>query len=189
MTLPQTIPSRVSEVLIGPPGGTGLKFTQEDHSAAVRSYRGSKPNEGSVTIHNLSEETIAQLEAPNQVLQLKAGETFAGDLFIGSIARRGVVTKNDLPERTTTITAKDGRRVYRDTQVSTSYPPNTPVAGVVQDLFGLAAAQGIAIGTGSVYPTDSFPAGWAHNGLWRQALTESILGRCCLIPWLGWMSI
>lgn len=179
MTLPQPIPAHVSEIIVGPPGALGLKFTQEDFTFGAKSYKGSKPNEGTTTIHNLSEATIAQLEAPNQVLQIKAGETFAGDLFIGSIANRGVVTKNDLPNRTTMITARDGRRVYRDTTVAVSYPPNTPVATVVQDLVKVAATPltGLSIGTGSVYPTDSFPAGWAHYGLWRQALTEILAPR------------
>jgi hypothetical protein len=156
---------------------TGLLFEHEDMSGSVKSYKGSKPNESTTTIHNLSEETIAQLEAPGQVIQIQAGEGYVGQLFIGSITKRGVETTNDLPERTTVITARDGRRVYRDTRVTVSYPNNTPVAKVVQDLLALATAQGMALGLGSVFPTDSFPNGWAHQGEWRQALTEILAPR------------
>jgi hypothetical protein len=168
---------RTVQVIVGPAGSTGLSFTQEDIAGTVKSYRGSKPNEASVTIHGLSEQTIAQLEAPNQVMQVLAGETVTGSVFIGSISRRGVVTKNSLPDRTTTISAKDGRRVYRDTKVSRSYPQNTPVATVVQDLLALATVQGLSLSPSNVYPTDSFPAGWAFQGRWRQALTEILAPR------------
>jgi hypothetical protein len=91
------------------------------------------------------------------VLQILAGETVPGSLFIGDIAKRGVVTKNSLPNRQTTITAKDGRRTYRDLNVSRAYPPNTPIANVVNDLAG------------------AFPAGWSFQGKWRQALAEILL--------------
>jgi hypothetical protein len=176
-TIATKIQPRKVQIIVGPPGASGLSFTEEDIAGTVKSYKGSKPNEASVTIHNLSEQTIAQLEAPNQVMQVLAGETALGSLFLGSIARRGVVTRNNLPDRTTTISAKDGRRVYRDTQVSRSYPPNTPVATVVQDLVALATAQGLSLSPSNVYPTDVFPAGWAFQGRWRQALTEILAPR------------
>ncbi len=166
------IEPRIVTALIGPPGGAGTLFTQEYMSGSVKTYKGSKPNECTHTIHNLSDPTIAQLEAPGQVLQIKAGTTFVGELFKGSITSRGVVTKNDTPNRTTTITAKDGRRVYRDTKVSRAYPPKTPIATVVQDLLALT---GLPVGTGSVYPPGTFPGGWAHQGLWRLALAEILL--------------
>lgn len=177
MVAAPSIQPRVVNAIVGPAGASGVLFEHEDMDGSVKSFKGSKPNEATLTIHNLSEATIAQLEAPNQVIQILAGETTPGSLFIGDIENRGVVTKNDIPNRTTTITAKDGHRVYRDTQVSKSYPPNTPVATVVQDLLALATVQGIALGTGSVFPADSFPAGWAFQGRWRQALTEILAPR------------
>jgi hypothetical protein len=172
MVVATKIEPRTVTALIGPPGGAGILFTQEYMTGSVKTYKGSKPNECTHTIHNLSEATIAQLEAPNQVLQVKAGTTFVGELFKGQITTRGVVTKNDIPNRTTTITAKDGRRIYRDTKVSTAYPPNTPIATVVQDLLALS---GLPVGNGSVYPPGNFPGGWAHQGLWRLALAEILL--------------
>lgn len=166
------IEPRIVTALIGPPGGAGVLFTQEYMAGSVKSYKGSKPNECTHTIHNLSETTIAQLEVPNQVLQVKAGTTFVGELFKGSVTTRGVVTKNDIPNRTTTITAKDGRRTYRDTKVAKAYPPGTTIQSVVLDLLALT---GLPVGTGSVYPPGTFPGGWAHQGLWRQAMVEILL--------------
>lgn len=167
------------QALIGPSGSAGLKFTAEYMTGSVKTYKGSKPNEASLTIHNLSQTTIAQLEAPNQVLQILAGETVPGSLFIGDITKRGVVTKNNQPERTTTITAKDGRRTYRDLVLSKSYPPNTPVANVVQDIATAATLppHSLGLNPSNVYPTDTFPAGWAFQGKWRQALTEILAPR------------
>lgn len=172
MAVATRIEPRTVTALVGPPGGAGILFTQEYMSGSVKTFKGSTPNECTHTIHNLSDATIAQLEAPNQTLQVKAGTTFVGELFKGQITTRGVVTKNDIPNRTTTITAKDGRRIYRDTKVSKAYAPNTPIASVVKDLLALT---GLPVGTGSVYPSGNFPSGWAHQGLWRQALAEILL--------------
>ena len=79
----------------------------------------------------------------------------------------------------TTITAKDGRRTYRDLQLSKSYPPNTAVAVVIQDILATATTppHNLALSPSSVYPTDIFPAGWAFQGKWRQALTEILAPR------------
>ena len=179
MVVATQIQPRIVQALVGPAGAPGLKFTAEYMTGSVKSYRGSKPNEATLVIHNLSESTIAQLEAPNQTLQILAGETTPGSIFLGDITTRGVVTKNSQPERTTTITAKDGRRTYRDLQASKSYPPNTPVATVVQDLLTTATLppHNLALNPSNVYPTDSFPAGWAFQGRWRQALTEILVNR------------
>lgn len=179
MVAATNIQPRIVQALVGPAGASGLSFTQEYMTGSIKSYRGSKPNEATLTIHNLSQATIAQLEAPGQVLQILAGETVPGSLFIGDITTRGVVTKNNQPERMTTITAKDGRRAFRDLQVSKSYPPNTPVANVIQDLLTVATLppDSLALNPSNVYPADSFPAGWAFQGRWRQALTEILAPR------------
>lgn len=171
-TVATHIQPRTMTALIGPPGGTGILFRDEDMTASVKTYKGSKPNEATLTIHNLSTATISQLEQTGQELQIKAGTTFVGELFLGTISSRGVVSKDAIPERTTTITAKDGRRVYRDTKVAKAYPPGTTIQAVVMDLLALT---GLPVGNGSVYPPGTFPAGWAHQGLWRNALAEILL--------------
>lgn len=172
MAVATRIEPRTVTALIGPPGGAGILFTQEYMSGTVKTYKGAQPNECTHTIHNLSAATIAQLEAPNQILQIKGGTTFVGELFKGQITSRGVVTKNDTPNRTTTITAKDGRRTYRDTKVSKAYPPGVTIQSVILDLLTLT---GLPVGTGSVYPPGTFPGGWAHQGLWRLAMAEILL--------------
>jgi hypothetical protein len=172
MTIATHIAPRTVEALVGPPGGAGIRFTQEYMTGSVKTHKGGKPNECTHTIHNLSEATIAQLEAPNMELQVKAGSTFVGQLFLGTVTTRGVVTKNDIPNRTTTITAKDGRRIYRDTKVARAYPPGATIESVVLDLLALT---GLPVGSGSVFPPGTFPGGWAHQGLWRQAMAEVLL--------------
>jgi hypothetical protein len=173
MIVPATsIAPRVVRVTIGVSGAPGLLFEEQDIDGTVRSYKGSKPNEGQVTIHNLSKATIAQLEKPNQVMRIEVGTDYIGQLFIGSVVRRGIVTKNDIPNRQTRITARDGRRVYRDTRVAVAYPPNVAIAQIVQDLLVYATRQGIALGLGSEFPPGIYPDGWAFQGQWRQALDE-----------------
>lgn len=170
------IPERIVQTLVGPPGGAGYLFKDEDQTFRVKGYQGSKPNECTVTISNLSNETIAFLEKPNLVLQLSAGQGVPGVLFRGSIKPRGVTTANDTT-RVTTIQCVDGQRLWRDTKASVSWPENTAVAAVVQDLLRLATAQGFAIAPSNTYPPDMFPAGYYYLGRWRDALTEILVPR------------
>jgi len=171
MIAPATsIPPRNVRVSVGPAGAIGLLFEQEDISGSVKGYRGSKPNEAEVTIHNLADATVAQLEKPNQVLRVEVGAETIGQIFIGSISKRGVKTKGDIPERTTSISARDGRRVYRDTRVSVTYPPNVAIATIVQDMLSVATTKGLALGTSTELPPGIYPDGWAFRGKWRQAL-------------------
>ncbi|MGD8501316.1 MAG: hypothetical protein PVJ86_11755 [Phycisphaerales bacterium] len=172
-----TIPKRIVQVLVGPAGGVGFNFTEEDMEFSVKGYRGSKPNECTVKISNLSSQKIAFLEKKNLVLQLSAGENTPGILFRGSIQPRGVVTKNAQPERETEIKCVDGRRQWRDAKTAASYPNNTTVAAVVQDILAQSTARGFAIAPGNTYPTGSFPQGYYHAGRWRDALTEILYPR------------
>jgi hypothetical protein len=177
MTLALQIPDRIVRVVVGPAGATGSVFEDEDMLGRVKGYRGSKPNEATVTISNLSAAEIAFIERPSNVLQIYAGIDYVGQLFIGSIQPRKVETENKEPNRDTVIKAVDGQRLWRDTTASKSYPINTPVATVVKDLLALAELQGFTLGTGSVFPADSFPAGWAFAGNWRTALDEILTAR------------
>jgi len=170
---------RVIEILIGPPGSPGKLITDGDIAFRTKHYKGSKPNEGTAVIANLSDATVAAIEAPGNVMQIRAGVGSPGKLFYGDILKgSGVTTKESTPERVTTVKAKDGHRAFRDLTASLAYPPNTPVAQVVKDLVALAqASDRLVLGLGSVYPTDSFPAGWACSGKWRRALTEILAPR------------
>jgi hypothetical protein len=172
MTVPTIIPPRLVKVVVGPAAGLGRAFSEEYMTFHVKRVKGSKPNEATITIANLSEFTIRYLEQPDQVLQLLAGEAAVGQLFAGTVISRGVVTKNDIPNRVTTIKAADGRRVWRDTTYSASYPPGTAVNVVVADLI---AASGLPLGHLDPIPTLQFSAGWAYSGRWRGALAEVLL--------------
>ena len=177
MTVAPQIPNRIVRVVVGLPGALSQVFEEEDMVGNVKGFRGSKPNEASVTISNLSTATISLLEAPGQVMQIYAGIDYVGQLFIGSVQPRRVITDNNEPERSTVISASDGQRLWRDTTVSKGYPINTAVATVVKDLLALAELQGFTLGSGSVFPPDVFPSGWAFAGSWRTALDEILTPR------------
>lgn len=173
MTTPVTILPRLVKVVVGPSAGLGREFTQEYITFDVKRVKGSKPNEAKITIANLSDYTIAFLEQPDQVVQLLAGEGAVQQLFAGSIlTSRGCTTTDETPERVTTILAKDGHRVWRDTTYSASYPPGTNVTLVVNDLV---ARSGLPLGHMDPIPALQFPSGWAFLGKWRDALAEVLL--------------
>jgi len=166
---------RKVRVEVGPAGGTGLAFEDEDLIFKVKATRGQKPNEAEVAISNLSQATIETyleangIQAADLVLQVYAGSPVLGLLFRGSVARRGIETAYDIPERTTTIRAADGRRVWRDTRFSASWPPGSAVAAAFQELI---KASNLPIGYSSALPGDTFAGTWSFAGRWERALTQ-----------------
>lgn len=172
------LPRRVAEIRVGPspaPGQTevvGRRFLEEDFTFRTKRTRASKPNEATVTIHNLTDHTLRYLEQPGLTVQVLAGEVVAGQLFIGEISRRGVTTDWPIPERVTVIKAADGRRVYRDTVFSASYRAGTPVDVVIQELV---VASRLRTSVLTPLPGVVLPTPRHFMGAWAPILGELLL--------------
>ncbi len=171
MPIPQ-LPKRVAEIRVGPSGGEGRRFVDEDFEFRIKRTRASKPNEATVTLHNLTDYTIRYLEQPGLTVQILAGEIVAGQLFTGEISTRGVTTRWDIPERITTIKAADGRRVYRDTTFSGSYRAGTPVDTIISELV---AASRLRTSVLTPLPGVVLPTPRHFMGNWAPILGELLL--------------
>lgn len=172
------LPPRPTRITIGPAGAAAVAFDDSfDYTFRVSVAKGQKPTEAEVAISNLSQATIEThleaggVQADDLTLTIEAGEEVLGTLFRGTISKRGIETKNDTPERTTTIRAADGRRVWRDTLVSKSWPPGTAVAAAFQELIS-ASALPVAFASPLPPAAETFASTWTVVGRWRKALTE-----------------
>jgi len=163
------IPEAIVEVRIGPPGALGLRIAKLYIDFDVKRVAGSTPNKASISIYNLSENHIRQIERPRQVVQLLAGDGIAGQLFFGDIAKRGVLTKQNGPDRVTTIKGADGRLIFREGVFSRSYSPGATRDQIITDI---SAAIGVTRGFTDQLEPVTFPTGWTFSGKARDALTE-----------------
>lgn len=167
------LPERIVKVSVGPAAGVGRSwqnplFIEFD----VIRTTGRNPNKANVNIYNLSDESRQWLEQPNQVVQILAGETIPGQIFLGDIARRGVTTKIAKEDKIIGIKAADGRRKWRDSIFSQSYPPNISRDVILKDVI---AAIGLPTGYVATLPAKQFAGGYAAVGWARDILTD-ILG-------------
>lgn len=172
MVQPATrIPNRIVEALIGPAGKLGKKFKFPIRVVCkLELTNGSKPNKASVDIYGLGDTNIRIIEQKDNTIQLFAGEDSPGRVFAGDIAARGVVTKSSPPDRITTIKCADGRRIWRSSLFSKSYPPGITRLGVLQDVI---KATGLPVGFISSRLVDlNFATGWTFTGKARDALTQ-----------------
>ena len=133
------IPKRVIDIRIGEASGVARSFVESDCGFNVKWWMSKKPNEAKAKIYNLSPSTINSLERPGLVLYVNAGLDVAGQLFRGAISEDGVNTTSSGPDWITEIDAADGRRAYRDTTFSESYPAGYPVIKMIN---AIAAAMG-----------------------------------------------
>jgi hypothetical protein len=168
-----TIPDRIVEVRIGQSGGAGFSWAGPLFiTFDVEPHAGRTPSKGTVVLNNLNNDSVAYIESPNQVIQLLAGETVPNLLFQGDIHPRDSGTKWNGPTRVTTIKAADGRRIFRDTNFTGSYPPNTERDTILPDVI---AAMGVKSGYIVTLPPKQYPAGWVWAGRGARAL-DDLLG-------------
>lgn len=168
-----TIPDRIVQVRVGPSGGGGLMWSAPLFiTFDVEVHTGRTPNKGTINLHNLKDDSVAFIESPDQVVQLLAGEGTPDLLFQGDIHPRDSGTAWEGGTRKTTIIAADGRRKFRDSNFSASYPPNTTRNTILPDVIAGLAVPSSYIAT---LPPKQYPAGWAWCGRAARAL-DDILG-------------
>jgi len=164
------IKNRIVEIRIGLAGQKGMAWRDplfvEFH---VEKTTGRSPNKAEVKLYNLSPNSLRQIEQPDQILQILAGQEIPSQIFYGDIPRRGVEHKPTGTDLVTTIKAADGRRIFRDSTFSGSYPPGISRDAILKDII---SSGNIPISYQTDLPSKSYPSGWAYAGTWRDALTE-----------------
>lgn len=166
------IPNRIVEVRVGLPGAQGTSFAFPLRVEATAEHTsGRLPNKIKVTLYNLSEDSIRKLEVPGTVVQAFAGEDVPGLLGRGDVAVKGVRTKIAPPNRVTSLEAGDGRRRWRESELSKSWPPNTTLNQILNE-----AIVAFGVPRGFVSPrlplTTKFASGYAWLGRVRDLLDD-----------------
>ena len=137
------IPQRIVDIRVGPPGGIGQSWTALYSEVGVEMVSGSTPNHATAAIYNLSGASLQSIELPGQQLQILAGETIPGQIFLGDIGNKDVSTTRTGADIVTTIKATDGGRRYREAVLSQSYPAGVTRSVILADVV---AAMRVAIG-------------------------------------------
>lgn len=174
------VPKRIIDIRIGEASGAARSFVEFDCGFHVKWWMSKKPNEAKAKIYNLSPSTINSLERPGLVLYVNAGLDVAGQLFRGAISKDGVNTTSSGPDWITEISAADGRRAYRDTIFSRSYPSGYPVINMVNDIAAamgkpLTIAATIAPPVLAQLNSVAAPTGWVFSELAAAAM-DRVLG-------------
>lgn len=164
------LPPHIVQVAVGPAGGVGREWDQRFYiKGKVRRSVGSTPNKASVDIYNLSPASLQFLETPGMVLQVRAGITIAGTIFYGDVPKSGVKTKIVHPNQVTTITAKDGKRVFQEAYFAASYPAGTTRTQILTDAL---AANAVPRGFVGALPERVYQASVAFADPLHDVLDE-----------------
>lgn len=154
--------------LPGQPGRSwkdGLQVTFEVRKTA---RRGS--NKATIKIWNLSDDSVGALNQKGVVVDLIAGyrDNFSL-LFSGDVAKRGVSTERQGPDRITTIEAGNSERALRETRSDLSLSPDS---GTDDVLRAVADKMGVGVGNLADLPQKKYLTGFVHSGLARDVLDE-----------------
>jgi hypothetical protein len=174
IAIPEQQALRQVEVIIGPPGGVGRRFRGQASptqpglwiAGIVEHTSGSRPNKGKIKIHNLGDDSAGFIDTPGNVIQVLAGEDGTGGLFRGDITR--VETRQETPTRVTAIEAAEGQRIWRDSVIAQTWPPNTTRTQILSDVL---AVMGAARGRiSALLPERVFATGLVWSGATRDLL-------------------
>lgn len=138
------IAPKILQVSIGPPASPGRMWDQSLYiKAQITRTAGSTPNKAKVEIYNLAPASVAYIERPGNVLQIRAGETVPGTLFYGELRTSGIRTSIKHPNQITELKATDGLRLMQTGYFIGSYPAGTTRSQIVADVLAQnAVARG-----------------------------------------------
>jgi hypothetical protein len=164
------LPRPIVQLKVGPPGATNAKHFKDLYIRfTVKRTDTRKPNTADISILNLGPDSREYLKTPGLAAVLLAGDDYPAQLFAGDIGKRGISHVRDGATITTTIKAGDGRRIWRDSWFSKSYPPGTNRDLIFNDLV---AELGAPLGSKGSLPPYTFAGPVAFNAPARDALTE-----------------
>lgn len=168
---------RAYELEAGQAGGTGFKITDLKIEFSLTKTEDETANDITLSIWNLNDEHIAELEKKDCVVTLKAG--YVGNIkqiFVGYVCF--IEGEPDGADWKTTLTIVDGRVETRDTQVSTSYDSGTSSKTIIDDI---AKEMGISVTYGDDVTHCEMPSGYSFVG---DAATS--LDKVCDVAGLSW---
>jgi hypothetical protein len=154
-----------------------IQFTALDFNCHIKKSLKPEPNTCELTVFNLNEEHVAQLELlrPKEKQAIKGipckieagyAQGVLSQLWLGDL--RTLLTTYDGPTTTTVVTSGDGEKGWKNAKLHVSFGPKTPLETALR-----AFARSIGVGEGNLSKVVKnlkqagsaiFPAGVAFSG-------------------------
>ncbi len=160
---------RLIEIIIGPEGSLGTKFTNLRMSFNVFKTKKESTNKAEIKLYNTTLDNATKILKAEYKVIVRAGYEDEGlkSLFFGSI-KYATITKNSV-DRIINIEAYDGIINYQTANISISYVGGTPALNILNDLI---TAFGIPLANPITAPTLQYANGYSFAGKVKDALTE-----------------
>lgn len=129
-------------------------------------------NSATVSIYNLSQNTIERIKRPGSFMIVRAGyedEDGPQQIFLGNIT--GVAVKNLLPDIATEITASDGALDIRQKKAALSYTAGIDLSTVITDIVDILQ---MTVRYSSPVPPLQYIHAFAFAGLAIDALRKAL---------------
>lgn len=148
-------------VRVGPPGGLGVELRDLRIDFTVEHDQTAGPAKATISVWNPRRETVAYFEDPEALVRLYAGYDTPRQIFQGNPEANGVKVERRGAERILSVTARDGLRVYQDTQVDITLAAPTNLPRLVAEV---RRQMGVAQGPSFDLPADiDFPEYTYHG--------------------------
>lgn len=162
---------RSVQVIFGQPGSQGIMFDENFHIAFdLKKTSSPSANEGTVTITNLTESSIAKISVPGTVCLVKAGyhqDTGPVQFYAGTMMR--IEQNQDGTENNVTAYLMDAAIPLRDAKISGSFKRGHSAIAIldyVAGQFGLPVRKNLKI------QDRQMVSGFAVNSHARVAMNE-----------------
>lgn len=161
---------RIIEVLIGPPGQTGLKIDGLRMTFDIEKDSKPTPNKASLKIFNMSKDNAKAVAKAGNSLVINAGyaDEMVGGLFFGDIITAW--PHRDGSDYILEIDALDGIKDLQAKTIALSYSEGTVVADVANQILNVMAMA--VKGKEKLDTTITYPTGYTFIGKAKDALTE-----------------
>lgn len=157
----------------GPAGGTGFEVGSGDNPLHIAfSFQRTDlnaQNTGKVSIWNLNDQHIAELNRDDCVVSLRAGYGSHMPLIFAGLVTH-VTTEPDGADRCTALELVDNRIEIRDTYVSLSYSGTVSTRTLIEDVGG---QMGVTVSFSYNAAFSDLPNGFSYVGPAIDVLTKS----------------
>lgn len=166
--------NRVYKLSIGKAGREGIEISDLRVTFDITKNTKEDPNECTIKIYNLSEQSRAVVETPDSKVILSAGYAEENSLimtFAGAIV--DAYTYFDQADVVTELSVADGYIELRDTAVSLGYAGGVKASLIINDI---AKQMGLTLQLGDELNDRTWVNGFSHYGPARDALHKVVRG-------------
>lgn len=153
---------------IGTPGALGYAITPPIHvNFDITKTLSSDPNETTIRIYNLKQETREAWEEVDSYARLSLGYQSEGLALVSSGTVLDAWTERSGPDIITEISISDGFVSLRDTAVAVNFNSNTSIRSILEEI---ASQMGLPLDLAEDFQNKAWPSGFSSWGAAHEAL-------------------